>query len=282
MLGLGLNINKQILSGGASLNDEYVALLAAWGTAGYTLPDANHQLEHDTLITNLKTASIWDKLNKFAIFALGDANAVLLQSLANWKDGGATDAAFLQNGAGSVGQYSYNPDYGITIGLNTWTVGGSTDYLRGEPPTGHNYDAIQLGAKFRYADPPFDGTGSGWWSQVVYATDQTNTQIRNNVNPSTTKIRNGSNSNITRSAHGCYTVTNNELGADTRTQRYDGTTHETVNPTVGTGTGTSGIRLTRYESRCSAYWATTDYLSEAEVQTLHEIVYAFTQAIEAL
>jgi hypothetical protein len=52
-----------------SINSEYQALLNYATAQGFTLPSTNVQAAQNRLLTELKTAGIWDKLDTFALFA---------------------------------------------------------------------------------------------------------------------------------------------------------------------------------------------------------------------
>ena len=70
------------LAGGGGLDADYQAVLD-WSTAlGYTAPSAAQQTLQNTLVTDLKTAGVWDKLDVFYVFATdGDSDYATL----NWK-----------------------------------------------------------------------------------------------------------------------------------------------------------------------------------------------------
>jgi len=56
-------------SGGVSFDADYQAVLDYATTQGYTLPSASQQTLQNTLVTDLKTAGVWSKLDTFAVFA---------------------------------------------------------------------------------------------------------------------------------------------------------------------------------------------------------------------
>jgi len=61
---------------------DYQAILDRSTTLGYTAPSASQQTLQNTLVTDLKTAGVWDKLDLFYCFATdGDSDYATL----NWK-----------------------------------------------------------------------------------------------------------------------------------------------------------------------------------------------------
>lgn len=69
--------------GGSTLDADYQAVLTKATDLGYTAPSSAQQKLQNTLVTDLKSAGIWDKLDLFYCFATdGDSN----YSTINWKD----------------------------------------------------------------------------------------------------------------------------------------------------------------------------------------------------
>jgi len=67
---------------GGSFDADYQAVLDYATTQGYTAPSAAQQTLQNTLVTDLKTAGVWDKLDLFYVFATdGDSDYATL----NWK-----------------------------------------------------------------------------------------------------------------------------------------------------------------------------------------------------
>ena len=61
---------------------DYQAILDQASSLGYTAPSASQQTLQNTLVTDLKTAGVWNKLDSFSVYATdGDANFALL----DWK-----------------------------------------------------------------------------------------------------------------------------------------------------------------------------------------------------
>ena len=81
-------INNKRIALGISGSDgfvaqEYQAILNRATTLGYALPDMVTQYAGTQLISDLKNAGIWDKLDAFWVYATtGDQNFALL----NWKN----------------------------------------------------------------------------------------------------------------------------------------------------------------------------------------------------
>jgi hypothetical protein len=65
-----------------STDADYQAVLDRASSLGYTAPSAAQQTLQNTLVTDLKTAGVWDKLDVFYVFATdGDSDYATL----NWK-----------------------------------------------------------------------------------------------------------------------------------------------------------------------------------------------------
>ena len=70
------------LAGGGGFDADYQAVLDQASSLGYTAPSAAQQTLQNTLVTDLKTAGVWDKLDVFYVFATdGDSDYATL----NWK-----------------------------------------------------------------------------------------------------------------------------------------------------------------------------------------------------
>jgi hypothetical protein len=70
------------LAGGGGFDADYQAVLDQASSLGYTAPSAAQQTLQNTLVTDLKTAGVWDKLDLFYVFATdGDSDYATL----NWK-----------------------------------------------------------------------------------------------------------------------------------------------------------------------------------------------------
>ena len=76
-------LNFLLMTGGGSSTDsDYQAVLTKASALGYTAPSAAQQELQNTLITDLKTAGVWDKLDALYVFATdGDSDYATL----NWK-----------------------------------------------------------------------------------------------------------------------------------------------------------------------------------------------------
>ena len=68
--------------GGDTFDTDYQAVLDQASSLGYTAPSAAQQTLQNTLVTDLKTAGVWSKLDVFYVFATdGDSDYATL----NWK-----------------------------------------------------------------------------------------------------------------------------------------------------------------------------------------------------
>ena len=71
-----------LAGGGSGFDADYQAVLDQSTSLGYTAPSAAQQTLQNTLVTDLKTAGVWDKLDLFYVFATdGDSDYATL----NWK-----------------------------------------------------------------------------------------------------------------------------------------------------------------------------------------------------
>ena len=78
-------LRRGIIGGGGSsggFDTDYQAVLDRSTALGYTAPSASQQTLQNTLVEDLKTAGVWDKLDVFYVFATdGDSDFATL----NWK-----------------------------------------------------------------------------------------------------------------------------------------------------------------------------------------------------
>ena len=86
MIGLGLGLSKGSFVPSAdvvSFDSDYQAVLTKASDLGYTAPSAASKTLQNTLVTDLKTAGVWDKLDLLYVFAFesGDSDFATL----NWK-----------------------------------------------------------------------------------------------------------------------------------------------------------------------------------------------------
>ncbi len=148
-LGIGLNVNRIYRSGsGPSFDSDYQAVLSRSAALGYTAPSAAQQTLQNTLVTDLKTVGVWDKLDLFYVFATdGDSDYATL----NWKTPSSfqltktnsptftTNEGFAQSGTASLDtgfilntsgtNYTQN-DAGIFVAFPTL---GSTQEVNNSP-----------------------------------------------------------------------------------------------------------------------------------------------------
>ena len=104
---------------------EYKAILDYATTNSYTLPTPAQRLKQNTLLSSLKTAGVWNKLDTFANFATdGSAQFALI----DWKRlvqyNASTGPTFITNeGFTGNGTSSYiNTNFNPTIGTNNYKV----------------------------------------------------------------------------------------------------------------------------------------------------------------
>ena len=104
--------------GGDTFDTDYQAVLDQASSLGYTAPSAAQQTLQNTLVTDLKTAGVWDKLDVFYVFATdGDSDYATL----NWKAPSShqvtkvsspsflSNKGFQTNGSSSYLDTNYNP-----------------------------------------------------------------------------------------------------------------------------------------------------------------------------
>jgi hypothetical protein len=178
MIGLGLGTNRIYRSGGGSQFDtNYQAVLNQASTLGYTAPSAAQQTLQNTLVTDLKTAGVWSKLDALYIMAndgssdfgrlnwaspsafeltninsptftsnqgfTGDASQSVAIDTGIIMDTDTTNFS-IANGEGSFGGWSYyqkTPGGEALMGTDDTTNdmrGGSNDYIMGLKPGSAN------------------------------------------------------------------------------------------------------------------------------------------------
>lgn len=78
-----LNLSNKIrLNTALSADPDYSALLSYAQTQGYAIPSASQQTIQETLVTDLKAAGVWSKLDSFSVYATdGDSDFALI----DWK-----------------------------------------------------------------------------------------------------------------------------------------------------------------------------------------------------
>ena len=74
--------SRKPISGGGGFDPDYQAVLNYATTQGYPLPSSGQQIKQNQLLLDLKTASVWSKLDTFAVFAT-DGNSDF--ALIDWK-----------------------------------------------------------------------------------------------------------------------------------------------------------------------------------------------------
>ena len=111
---------------------DYQAILDRSTTLGYTAPSAAQQILQNTLVTDLKTAGVWDKLDVFYVFATdGDSDFATL----NWKAPSShqvtkinsptftADSGFTGDGSSSYLDTNFDPSVsGVNYTLNDASI----------------------------------------------------------------------------------------------------------------------------------------------------------------
>jgi len=87
-----LNYISYFMGGGSSTDSDYQAVLNRATTEGYSLPSASQQTLQNTLVTDLKSSGVWDKLDMLFVFANNGSEEF---SLIDWKNpNGTTGTAY--------------------------------------------------------------------------------------------------------------------------------------------------------------------------------------------
>lgn len=81
-----------MVGGGSSTDSDYQLVLNRATTEGYSLPSASQQTLQNTLVTDLKSSGVWDKLDMLFVFANNSSEEF---SLIDWKNpNGTTGTAY--------------------------------------------------------------------------------------------------------------------------------------------------------------------------------------------
>lgn len=162
--------NKMLPFGGVVVFDaDYQAILDYATTQGYTLPSSGQQIKQNILLSSLKTAGIWSKLDTFANFATdGDSNFALI----DWK---------------RLTQYTAvnNPTFTSNVGFLT---NGTNSYINTNKIPGPNF-ILNSASEFKWVNNNIDSIG-GTVSSGARSTSATANLYE--VNPTTVFV----NSNI--------------------------------------------------------------------------------------
>jgi hypothetical protein len=112
---------------------EYKAILDYATTQGYTLPTPAQRLKQNTLLSSLKTAGVWNKLDTFANFATDGSTQFalidwkrLVQYNASTGPTFTTNEGFTGNGTSSYIDTNFNP---ATSGGSNYTLNNASRYL---------------------------------------------------------------------------------------------------------------------------------------------------------
>ena len=128
-----LNISDKIKVQSYGPDTDYSAVLSYAATQGYVLPSESQQILQDSLVKDLKTAGVWDKLDVFYVFATdGDSDFATL----NWKAPSSfqstkvnsptftSNSGFTGDGSSSYLDLNYNPSANkINLDLNNNSIG---------------------------------------------------------------------------------------------------------------------------------------------------------------
>ena len=128
-----LNLSNKIrLNTALSADPDYSAILSYAQTQGYAIPSNSQVALQSALVTDLKAAGVWDKLDVFYVFATnGDSDFATL----NWKAPSShqvtkvnsptftADSGFAGNGSSSYLNTNYNPaNSGTNYTLNDASI----------------------------------------------------------------------------------------------------------------------------------------------------------------
>ena len=112
-----------MVGGGASdsIDSDYQAVLDNATSEGFSLPSASQQVHQNTLVTDLKSAGVWDLLEGLWVYATdGDSDFATY----NWIDADATRATI--NNAIAHGDDGFTSASGTIGSINTNHVAGSS------------------------------------------------------------------------------------------------------------------------------------------------------------
>jgi len=118
---------------GASTDADYQAVLDRSTALGYQSPQTDQQALQNTLVTDLKTAGIWDKLDLFYVFASdGDSDFATL----NWKAPSTFQIS-------KVSSPTFTTDVGFSgNGTSSYL---DTDYIPTDDANSYSQDAASFG-----------------------------------------------------------------------------------------------------------------------------------------
>lgn len=155
-IGIGLGLG---LYGGSLFDSSYQAVLSYASSLGYTLPSSSQQIKQNKLITDLKAAGIWSKLDTFAMFA-NDAGSNF--GLIDWKRLAlytavnsptfTTNEGFTGNGTSAYIDTNFNPaTQAVNYGLNNasryiYHFSGTGTLVSDGVASNASYNSLRLGA----------------------------------------------------------------------------------------------------------------------------------------
>ena len=264
MLGLGISLGKSSFVGGG-FDSDYQAVLDKGTTEGYTLPSASEQALQNTLVTSLKDAGVWDKLDILYVFASGNGDSDF--ATLNFK----APATFQ---ATKVNSPSYNGSNGFT-GDNT-----AQAYLD------TNYNAFTASnAKFV--------SGDGSVGVYIKTASSVNAQCYFGNDANGTTMREGSTDKLQTKAVGIAGNSDNQLAYFTHTDANESvqiwdTTIKATDATEGTVSdrgnfavlteGTSGVS-TRYSDATIGLFFIGSAIADSERTDFYNSINTYMSAI---
>ena len=172
-IGIGIGLG---LFGGSSLDADYQAVLTYAIAQGYTLPSSGQQAKQSQLVTDLKIAGVWNKLDTFAIFAT-DGNEAF--SRICWKR--------------LITMTAINaPTFTTNVG---WNGNGTSSYI--DPL----FNPSTFGGNYSLNNACFGTGGNISTSSAMIATSQARGNLRAN-----TSNFNGINANTSLAPSNPYTI----------------------------------------------------------------------------
>ena len=167
-----------MFGGGLSTDSDYQAVLDKATTEGFSLPSASQQVLQNTLLTDLKSAGVWDKLDSLHVFATdGDSDFATL----NWKSPTTFQATKVSSPtfATNVGFNGNGTSSYVDLGIDP-TDSAVTKYTRNDASFGvYAWDDIETSA---YNYPITQSTRI----RIFQRTASTNNRI-NNASPTSTE-----------------------------------------------------------------------------------------------
>jgi hypothetical protein len=121
-----------IITSAGGIDPSYQAVLDYATGLGYTLPSLGQQIKQNKLLSDLKIAGIWNKLDTFGVFATDGSSDF---ALIDWKKLAlytqfnsptfSTNGGFTGNGTSSYISTNFNP----TIGTNNYVLDNASRFF---------------------------------------------------------------------------------------------------------------------------------------------------------